>query len=72
MTRLLLSLLFLLFCLPARADPLHVYCDDWPGFCQPDGRGIYLDIVGAIYQPHGYEVVPHIVLYKRALAVVAQ
>jgi hypothetical protein len=72
MVRLLLSLLFLLFCLPGRADPLHVYCDDWPAFCQPDGRGIYLDIVGAIYQPHGYEVVPHIVPYKRALAVVAQ
>ncbi|MFB0768821.1 hypothetical protein ACEU5N_14185 [Aeromonas salmonicida] len=72
MVRLLLSLLLLLFCLPGRADPLHVYCDDWPGFCQPDGRGIYLDIVGAIYQPHGYEVVPHIVPYKRALAVVAQ
>ncbi|HBL02913.1 MAG TPA: hypothetical protein DDZ61_09925, partial [Aeromonas salmonicida] len=72
MVRLLLSLLFLLFCLPGRADPLHVYCDDWPAFCQPDGRGIYLDIVGAIYQPHGYEVVPHLVPYKRALAVVAQ
>ena len=51
---------------------LYVYCDDWPGFCQPDGRGVYLDIVRAIYQPNGYQVMPRIVPYKRALAVIAQ
>ncbi|WP_033135979.1 substrate-binding periplasmic protein [Aeromonas finlandensis] len=55
-----------------RAESIQVYCDDWPGFCQPDGKGIYLDLVRAIYQPHGYQVIPHIVPYKRALAVIAQ
>ncbi len=71
MIRLLLSLT-LLICWPGRADPLYVYCDDWPGFCQPDGRGVYLDIVRAIYQPSGYQVMPRVVPYKRALAVIAQ
>ncbi|MGY3930610.1 ABC-type amino acid transporter periplasmic binding protein [Aeromonas encheleia] len=69
-------LLLLLCCLllpwSARADVIHVYCDDWPGFCQNDGRGVYLDIVRAIYEPEGYRIHPHIVPYKRALAVVAQ
>ncbi|MBS4686536.1 hypothetical protein J4G63_04660 [Aeromonas sobria] len=55
-----------------RAASIDVYCDDWPGFCQPDGRGIYLDLVRAIYQPHGYQIIPHIVPYKRALAVIAK
>ncbi|MCF3096942.1 hypothetical protein EHZ86_06335 [Aeromonas australiensis] len=55
-----------------RAEPLHIYCDDWPGFCQQDGKGIYLDLVRAIYQPHGYQITPHIVPYKRALAVIAK
>lgn len=72
MVRLLLSWVLLLLCWPGRAAPLNVYCDDWPGFCQRDGRGIYLDIVRAIYQPNGYEVIPRIVPYKRALAVIAQ
>ncbi|MEZ6938952.1 hypothetical protein ACB035_10465 [Aeromonas sp. S12(2024)] len=49
-----------------RAEPLNVYCDNWPGFCQADGRGFYLDLVSTIYQPHGYTIVPHIVPYKRA------
>ena len=68
--------LFLFCCLlligPVRADTLHVYCDDWPGFCQKDGEGVYLDIVRAIYEPEGYVVRPHLVPYKRALAVVSQ
>lgn len=62
----------LLLIWPVRADTIHVYCDDWPGFCQADGHGVYLDIVRAIYKPAGYGIHPHIVPYKRALAVVAQ
>lgn len=58
-----------LFC---RAESLHVYCDNWPGFCQTDGQGFYLDLVNSIYQPHGYTIVPHIVPYKRALAMVTR
>ena len=69
MVRLLL-LCSLLIVWPLRADTLHVYCDDWPGFCQRDGSGIYLDLVRAIYEPEGYVVQPHLVPYKRALAVV--
>ena len=67
-----LLLCCLLLVLPVRADTLHVYCDDWPGFCQRDGKGVYLDLVRAIYEPEGYVVKPHMVPYKRALAVVAQ
>ncbi|MGS3184667.1 hypothetical protein ACB288_13145 [Aeromonas taiwanensis] len=71
MVRLLL-LCCLLFVLPVRADTIHVYCDDWPGFCQQDGEGVYLDVVRAIYEPRGYVVVSHLVPYKRALALVSQ
>lgn len=67
-----LLLCCLLFAWVARADTIHVYCDDWPGFCQADGHGVYLDIVRAIYEPAGHAVHPHLVPYKRALAVVAQ
>ena len=35
--------LFLFCCLLitsfVRADTIHVYCDDWPGFCHRDGKG---------------------------------
>ncbi|CAJ1898573.1 hypothetical protein PEKONANI_03748 [Aeromonas jandaei] len=55
-----------------RADSIEVYCDNWPSFCQPDGKGIYLELVRAIYQPYGYQVTPYIVPYKRALAVIAK
>ncbi|WP_429214832.1 substrate-binding periplasmic protein [Aeromonas veronii] len=72
----MLHICLLLCCLctvvNCRADSIEVYCDDWPGFCQQDGNGIYLDLVRAIYQPHGYQVTPHIVPYKRALAVIAK
>ncbi|MGY3919175.1 hypothetical protein [Aeromonas eucrenophila] len=72
MVRPLLLLCCLLLAGPIRANLIHVYCDDWPGFCQADGHGVYLDIVRAIYEPQGYGIHPHIVPYKRALAVVAQ
>ena len=68
--------LFLFCCLLitsfVRADTIHVYCDDWPGFCHRDGKGVYLDVVRAIYEPLGHEVKLHMVPYKRALAVVSQ
>lgn len=72
MVRPLLLLCCLLLAGPLRANLIHVYCDDWPGFCQADGHGVYLDIVRAIYEPQGYAIHPHLVPYKRALAVVAQ
>lgn len=53
-----------------RAESLNVYCDNWPRFCQADGKGFYLDLVRAIYQPHGYVIAPHIVPYKRALSMI--
>ena len=68
--------LFLFCCLLitsfVRADTIHVYCDDWPGFCHRDGKGVYLDVVRAIYEPLGHEVKLHMVPHKRALAVVSQ
>ena len=68
--------LFLFCCLLitsfVRADTIQVYCDDWPGFCHRDGKGVYLDVVRAIYEPLGHEVKLHMVPYKRALAVVSQ
>ena len=72
MVRPLLLLCCLLLSWSARANVIHVYCDDWAGFCQGDGQGVYLDIVRAIYEPEGYTIESHIVPYKRALAVVAQ
>ncbi|MGN5171513.1 substrate-binding periplasmic protein [Aeromonas sp. 102P] len=72
MLRICLLLCCLCTVVNCRADSIEVYCDDWPGFCQQDGKGIYLDLVRAIYQPHGYQVTPHIVPYKRALAVIAK
>ncbi|MBL0598038.1 hypothetical protein JD516_09450 [Aeromonas jandaei] len=64
----------LYFCLyisfTCRAESLNVYCDNWPRFCQTDGKGFYLDLVRTIYQPHGYIITPHIVPYKRALSSV--
>ncbi|MEZ6930756.1 hypothetical protein [Aeromonas sp. S16(2024)] len=67
-----LLLCCLLLVLSVRADTIHVYCDDWPGFCHRDGKGVYLDIVRAIYEPQGHVIQPHLVPYKRALAVVSQ
>lgn len=71
----MLRICFLLWCLCSalhcRAERIDLYCDNWPGFCQQDGKGIYLDLVRAIYQPHGYQITTHIVPYKRALAVIA-
>ncbi|WP_042012724.1 substrate-binding periplasmic protein [Aeromonas fluvialis] len=72
MLRICLLLCCLCTAVNCRAESIDVYCDDWPGFCQKDGKGIYLDLVRAIYQPHGYQVTPHIVPYKRALAVIAK
>lgn len=66
-----LLLCFLCTSFTCRAEPLDVYCDNWPRFCQADGKGLYLDLVRAIYQPHGYVIVPHIVPYKRALYMIA-
>lgn len=73
----LLRIGFLLLCclcasFGSRAASLHVYCDDWPGFCQADGKGVYLELVRTIYQPHGYRVIHHIVPYKRSLALIAK
>lgn len=50
-----------------RAEPLHVYCEDWPSFCTPASEGVYVDILRKIYEPHGYQIEIHIVAYKRAL-----
>ncbi|HHQ4465515.1 MULTISPECIES: substrate-binding periplasmic protein [Aeromonas] len=72
MLRICLLLCCLFTAANCRAESIDVYCDDWPGFCQKDGKGLYLDLVRAIYQPHGYQVTPHIVPYKRALAVIAK
>ncbi|MFM5181589.1 substrate-binding periplasmic protein [Aeromonas veronii] len=55
-----------------RAEQLNVYCDNWPGFCQADGKGFYIDLVNTIYQPHGYTIVPHIVPYKRASSTISR
>ena len=55
--RIFMVRLFLFCCLLitsfVRADTIHVYCDDWPGFCHRDGKGVYLDVVRAIYEPWG-------------------
>ena len=72
MLRICLLLCCLCTAVNCRAESIDVYCDDWPGFCQKDGKGLYLDLVRAIYQPHGYQVIPHIVPYKRALAIIAK
>lgn len=66
----------LLFCclcstFNCRAQALQVYCEEWSGFCQADGKGVYFDLLRDIYQPHGYEIQPHLVPYKRAVAMVA-
>ena len=29
------------------AEPLSIYCERWQGFCEPDGRGFYFDLVRA-------------------------
>lgn len=72
MLRICLLLCCLCTAVNCRAESIDVYCDDWPGFCQKDGKGLYLEVVRAIYQPHGYQVTHHIVPYKRALAVIAK
>lgn len=58
--------------LMTRAEDLPVYCDDWPGFCEADGGGLYLDLARHIYEPLGYRVKPQFMPYKRALAMVVK
>lgn len=67
--RCLPALLFLLSLLPtSRAETLDAYCDHWEDFCNQDGSGIYLDLLRAVYGSD-MGVTPHIVPYKRAIAL---
>ncbi len=75
-------MLFLMQQSPVCADEtsaIHVVCDEWPGFTNKDGTGVYWEIVKTIYEPAGIsvktEVMPwkradYTVLYKKADAIV--
>ncbi|MFM5463821.1 substrate-binding periplasmic protein [Aeromonas simiae] len=54
------------------AEPLSIYCERWQGFCEPDGRGFYFDLVRAVYEPRGYQVVARLTPYKRAVKLVVE
>ena len=68
--RFSLFVILIFLSIPCRADILRVYCDNWSGFCEKDGKGFYFDLVREIFQPHGYTIEPHIVPYKRASNIV--
>jgi polar amino acid transport system substrate-binding protein len=55
---------------PARGhadeQTLQVACDNWPGSCTQTG-GVYIDVLKAIYEPHGFTLSVTIAPFKRAL-----
>jgi ABC-type amino acid transport substrate-binding protein len=55
---------------PARAEGgpgvVRVVSPSWPGLTNPDGTGLYFDILRAVYQPRGLRLSHLIVPWKRA------
>lgn len=57
------------------ADPvtsIEVLCEDWEGYTNKDGSGVYWEVVKEVYEPIGIRVNTRIVPWKRALLAVAE
>jgi polar amino acid transport system substrate-binding protein len=61
-----LSLVLLSAAGPAAAEGLVVATPAWPGLANPDGTGLYFDLLREVYRPRGFRVVHRIVPWKRA------
>lgn len=51
----------------AGASELEVLCTDWKDYCNPDGSGIYFEIVDTIYRPSYSEIKKRVLPYKRSI-----
>ncbi len=54
------------FPINAAEKSILIVCTEWPGYTNPDGTGIYWDLVKAVYDPLGFKVHTKIVPWKRA------
>ncbi len=78
MNRLFISLVFLFTFLfmpcslvfPGEVSSIHLVCDEWPGFTNKDGTGVYWEIIKAVYEPAGIKVITNVVPWKRAILMV--
>ena len=68
----LLGLLLLVASTVLLADPMEikVVTDEWVGYSSKDGRGLYFDVMDAVFKPLGYKISVQFMPHSRATASV--
>ncbi|MCP3925410.1 MAG: transporter substrate-binding domain-containing protein [Desulfobacterales bacterium] len=54
------------FAFAGNLNSVYVVCENWPGYTNKDGTGVYWEIVKAVYEPVGIKVKTSIMPWKRA------
>ncbi len=54
------------FVLAEDLKAIHVVCEEWAGFTNEDGTGVYWDVVKAVYEHVGIQVKTEVMPWKRA------
>ena len=56
------------FSMAAEENKIYIVSDHWPGFSEPDGSGLYLDVMNKVFQPEGIQVSHKILPILRSIA----
>lgn len=67
MNRVIVGWLFCTLSSWAEASELEVLCAEWKDYCNPDGSGIYFDIVDAVYRAEYSDIKKRVLPYKRSI-----
>jgi len=57
----------------AEDEPLttiRLLTSEWPGYTNKDGTGLYFDVIKAVYEPEGIQIVFQLLPWKRAQSLV--
>ncbi|GAK53370.1 hypothetical protein U14_04635 [Candidatus Moduliflexus flocculans] len=57
----------------AEDEPLttiRLMTSEWPGYTNKDGTGLYFDVIKAVYEPEGIQIIFELLPWKRAQALV--